>query len=93
MVNVYFKGLDWGQEQEAKHILHMGIIKLAETLGVQFAFPSSTLMIEEFPGQASIAPKYVTKKADVQAKVEKSMDEFEHKDHTMDPNASTERGG
>ncbi len=93
MVNVYFKGLDWGQEQASKHILHMGIIKLAETLGVQFAFPSSTLMIEEFPGQASIAPKYETKKAEVQAKVEKSMDEFENKDHTMDPNASTERGG
>jgi len=50
-------------------------------------------MIEEFPGQDSIAPKYVTKKAEVQAKVEKSMDEFEKKDHTMDPNASTERGG
>jgi len=93
MVNVYFNGLDWGQEQESKHILHMGIIKLAETLGVQFAFPSSTLMIEEFPGQASIAPNYVTKKTEVQAKVEKSMDEFENKDHTMDPNASTERGG
>lgn len=93
MINVYFKGLDWGQEQESKHILHLGILKLAETLGVQFAFPSSTLMIEEFPGQESIAPKYVTKKAEVQAKVEKSMDEFENKDHTMDPNASTERGG
>ena len=93
MINVYFKGLDWGQEQESKHILHLGILKLAETIGVQFAFPSSTLMIEEFPGQDSIAPKYVTKKAEVQAKVEKSMDEFENKDHTMDPNASTERGG
>ena len=93
MINVYFKGLDWGQEQESKHILHLGILKLAESLGVQFAFPSSTLMIEEFPGQASIAPKYVTKKTEVQAKVEKSMDEFENKDHTMDPNASTERGG
>jgi MscS family membrane protein len=93
LVNVYFKGLDWGQEQESKHILHMGILKLAETLGVQFAFPSSTLMIEEFPGQASIAPKYETKKAEVKAKVEKNMDEFENKDHTMDPNASRERGG
>jgi len=93
LVNVYFKDLDWGQEQESKHILHMAILKLADSLGVQFAFPSSTLMIEEFPGQASIAPKYVTKKTEVQAKVEKSMDEFESKDHTMDPNASTERGG
>ena len=93
LVNVYFKGLDWGQEQESKHILHMGIIKLASSLGVQFAFPSSTLMIEEFPGQASIAPKYKTKKAEVQKKVEKSMDEFQNRDHKMDPNASTERGG
>jgi len=93
LVNVYFKGLDWGQEQESKHILHMAIIKLAAVLGVQFAFPSSTLMIEELPGQASIAPKYVTDQGKIDKKVEELMDSFKNQDLTMDPNASTERGG
>lgn len=93
LVNVYFKGLDWGQEQESKHILHMAILKLAAVLGVEFAFPSSTLMIEELPGQASGAPKYMTDEKETDKKVEKLMDSFTHKDLAMDPNASTERGG
>ena len=93
LVNVYFKGLDWGQEQESKHILHMAVIKLAATLGVEFAFPSSTLMIEELPGQTSGAPKYVTDKKETDKKIEKLMDSFTNRDLSMDPNASTERGG
>lgn len=93
LVNVYFKGLDWGQEQESKHILHMAIIKLASVLGVGFAFPSSTLMIEELPGQASGAPKYVIDKGKIDKKLGELMDSFTHEDLTMDPNASTERGG
>ena len=51
LVNVYFKGLDWGEEQASKHILHLAILKLAASLGVEFAFPSTTMMIEQFPGQ------------------------------------------
>lgn len=93
LVNVYFKGLDWGQEQESKHILHMAIIKLAAALGVQFAFPSSTLMIEELPGQVSGAPKYVTDKKETDKRTDEVMKDFENRDLIMDPNASTERGG
>ena len=93
LVNVYFKGLDWGQEQESKHILHMAIIKLAAALGVQFAFPSSTLMIEELPGQVSGAPKYVTDKKETDKRTDEVMKDFENRDLMMDPNASTERGG
>jgi len=93
MVNVYFKGLNWGQEQESKHILHMAIIKLADTLGVEFAFPSSTLMIEEMPGQSSGAPKYMKDKKEIDKRVDELMDSFTHDDLSMDPNASTERGG
>jgi len=93
MVNVYFKGLDWGQEQESKHILHMAIVKLAATIGVDFAFPSSTLMIEQLPGQVSNGPKYMTDKKEVDKKIEELMDSFTKNDLVMDPNASTERGG
>lgn len=49
LVNVYFVNLDWSNEQSSKHKLHMKILKLASSLGVGFAFPSSTLMIEQFP--------------------------------------------
>ena len=93
MVNVYFKGLDWGQEQESKHILHLGIVKLAASLGVEFAFPSTTMMIEQFPGQSSLAPKYVTDQAEINKRIKQVSDDFEEREHMMDPNASTLRGG
>ncbi|UCE93502.1 MAG: mechanosensitive ion channel family protein [Flavobacteriaceae bacterium] len=93
MVNVYFKGLDWGQEQESKHILHLGIVRLAAALGVEFAFPSTTMMIEQFPGQESLAPNYMKDKAKIENEVKKIMDAFDKKDHDMDPNASTLPGG
>jgi len=53
LLNTYFLSLEWGQEQSSKHRLHMSILKLASTLGVEFAFPSQTLMIEEFPDKRS----------------------------------------
>ena len=93
MINVYFKGLDWGQEQESKHILHMGIVRLAAALGVEFAFPSTTMMIEQFPGQDSLAPKYMTDKAEIEKQVKIISDDFEDREHRMDPNASTLPGG
>ena len=49
LLNVYFVKLDWANEQSSKHKLHMKILKLANSLGVGFAFPSSTVMIEQFP--------------------------------------------
>jgi len=93
MVNVYFKGLDWGQEQESKHILHMGIVRLAAALGVEFAFPSTTMMIEQFPGQESLAPKYVTDKAAIDKQIKIISDDFDDREHRMDPNASSLPGG
>ena len=93
MINVYFKGLDWGQEQESKHILHMGIVRLAAALGVEFAFPSTTMMIEQFPGQDSLAPKYMTDKAEIEKQVKMISDDFEDREHRMDPNASSLPGG
>jgi MscS family membrane protein len=49
LVNVYFNVNDWSVEQQAKHDFHIAILKLAKVLGIEFAFPSSTLMIEQFP--------------------------------------------
>ena len=93
MVNVYFKGLDWGQEQESKHILHLGIVRLAAALGVEFAFPSTTMTIEQFPGQNSLAPKYITDQVEIDKRIKKIADDFDDREHRMDPNASTLRGG
>ncbi len=49
MLNVYFTALDWGEEQASKHNIHIAILKLAKEIGVDFAFPSTTVFIEQFP--------------------------------------------
>lgn len=58
LVNTYFSVQDWSSEQQAKHILHIAIVRLAKIIGVDFAFPSSTLMIEQFPEKQPITINY-----------------------------------
>jgi len=58
LLNIYFVNLDWNNEQASKHALHMKILKLARSLGVEFAFPSSTVMIEQFPERKSFDTNY-----------------------------------
>ncbi len=89
MVNVFFKKLDWGDEQSSRHRLHISIVKLAAALGVEFAFPSSTLMIEQMPGQESLAVKYNIDKKTIESKIKTVLEEFKNVDHTVDPNASS----
>jgi len=60
LLNVYFVNLDWSSEQSSKHKLHMKILKLASSLGVGFAFPSSTVMIEQFPDKPVFDINYNT---------------------------------
>ncbi len=58
LVNVYFTALDWNREQASKHSLHIEILNLASKLGVEFAFPSTTVMIEQFPEKTASDAKY-----------------------------------
>ena len=89
MVNVFFKRLDWGDEQSSKHRLHIAIVKLAKALGVEFAFPSSTLMIEQLPGKDSLAVKYNVDKKDIDRRIKSVLEDFKGVDHSVDPNASS----
>jgi MscS family membrane protein len=88
MVNVYFQSPDWGMEQASKNVLHLAILRLAAHIGVEFAFPSSTLMIEQLPGQESLATQYGLDKKEIAKRVEKIMSEFEKKEHMIDPDTS-----
>jgi MscS family membrane protein len=57
-VPLYVPG--YADELRVKEELLFSIIELAEQLGVRFAFPSTTLYMEEFPGSGSTAPNYET---------------------------------
>ncbi len=89
LLNVYFKKLDWGSEQSSKHRLHVGIVKLAKALNVEFAFPSSTLMIEQFPDKNPITMNYNTDPKYINESVASVFKEFKEIDHEKDPNASS----
>ncbi|WP_456377595.1 mechanosensitive ion channel family protein [Lutibacter sp.] len=65
-VNVYFTSLDWNKEQASKHSLHLAILNLAKELGVDFAFPSTTVMIEQFPEKKEIGIDYNIEKKRIQ---------------------------
>lgn len=77
MVNVFFVSLDWSVEQASKTKLHMAIIKLAAALGVEFAFPSTTLMIEQFPDKKGLMPKYEMQNDTINKTVDEVIAAFE----------------
>ena len=76
MINVYFKSLEWGVEQSSKHRLHIAIVKLAKDLGVDFAFPSSSLIIEQFPEKNGLDMKYNTDPKRIDEVIKNSVTDF-----------------
>ena len=78
MVNVYFKSLEWGTEQSSKHRFHIAILKLAKELGVDFAFPSTTVTIEQFPEKKALNLKYDINQEKTAATIEKVAVSYTH---------------
>ncbi|MBL4604820.1 MAG: mechanosensitive ion channel, partial [Flavobacteriaceae bacterium] len=76
LVNMYLKGLGWSSEQKSRHQIHIAIIKLAKALGVDFAFPSTTVMIEQFPEKKSAALNYNNDEKRINEAIEKIVSGF-----------------
>ena len=76
MLNVYFNVNDWSIEQESKHQLHLSIVKLAKIIGIEFAFPSSTIMIEQFPEKQNITINYKKDKSIIQNDIKNLINEL-----------------
>jgi len=76
MVNVYFKSLAWGIEQSSKHRMHIAIVKLAKDLGVDFAFPSTSVTIETFPEKKGLNLKYDINQERIDAVIAKTVSDF-----------------
>ena len=55
---IFFEVPTWGKELEARHEVLMEIMKLAAKLSVNFAFPTQTLHMENFPGKPSLSSGY-----------------------------------
>ncbi|MCB0597847.1 MAG: mechanosensitive ion channel family protein [Lewinellaceae bacterium] len=57
---IFFEVPSWSDELKARHEVLLGIIGLAHSLGIRFAFPTQTMHIEEFPGTTATTPHYKT---------------------------------
>jgi MscS family membrane protein len=66
----FFEAPSWTEELEGKQDILLSILRLGETLGVRFAFPTTTMHIEEFPGNGSTTPKYDTNPDSIDQKLE-----------------------
>ncbi|WP_420578040.1 mechanosensitive ion channel family protein [Ekhidna sp.] len=60
MFYIFFNVPTWAEELHCRHEILMSIMKLGKELGVNFAFPTQTLHIENLPGQPSLSPSYLS---------------------------------
>ena len=51
MVYTFIEAADWNEEMRVRHIFNLDILRLAERLEVDFAFPTQTLHVAETPGR------------------------------------------
>lgn len=61
MFYIFFSVPNWPAELKARQEILLEILKLARELGINFAFPTQTLHMENFPGQPSLSPEYMSK--------------------------------
>jgi MscS family membrane protein len=57
MVYFFVQVPSWSDELKAKHEIFLSILKLAQDLKVEFAFPTQTLHVDSFPGKKTGAVK------------------------------------
>ncbi|MGF1638612.1 MAG: mechanosensitive ion channel family protein [Cyclobacteriaceae bacterium] len=69
MFYIFFAVPTWGEELRCRHEILLQIMKLAESLGVQFAFPTQTLHMESFPEKQSNSPVYEMDKLNVKERL------------------------
>ncbi|MGK0487833.1 MAG: MscS family membrane protein [Candidatus Endobugula sp.] len=70
MLYIFFKVPTWNDELRCRQEIMLSVNRLAQELGVRFAFPTQTMMVEQFPGKMSLTPNYNLSKADMQRQME-----------------------
>jgi MscS family membrane protein len=75
MLYMFFEAPSWTDELKGRHHIMQGIIKLAHSMGVRFAFPTQTLHIEEFPGNMTSTPTPL-KTAEARIMKDKTIEEM-----------------
>lgn len=79
---IFFNVPNWSDELRGRQEVMLAVIRLAETLGVRFAFPTSTIQIEEMPGHTSRAPAYEKEADRLGQKLQEFMEEYRERYRT-----------
>jgi MscS family membrane protein len=58
MFYIFFEVPTWGEELACRHEILIQTVKLANSLGIRFAFPTQTLHMESFPEKKGLVPEY-----------------------------------
>ncbi len=74
MLYIFFEVPTWTDELRCRQEIMLEVNKLAEHLGVRFAFPTQTLHVEEVPGQLSLTPNYKETKEQMEKELEGFFD-------------------
>lgn len=69
MLYIFFEVPNYNSEMRCRQEIMLEINKLAEHLRVRFAFPTQTLMVEQFPEKKSLTPKYEASQTDMKAEL------------------------
>ncbi|MEQ8573519.1 MAG: mechanosensitive ion channel, partial [Fulvivirga sp.] len=67
---IFFDVPSWTEELRSRHEVLLEIVKLADQLGVNFAFPTQTLHVESFPEKKSNSPEYTENSPELKKKLE-----------------------
>lgn len=69
LIIAYFQVASYSDELKSRQELMLSILELANAIGVRFAFPSSSVYIEEFPGKENTTLPKNLNRAEVDEKI------------------------
>jgi MscS family membrane protein len=76
---IYFDVPTYSKELESRHQIIMAILELGQLLGIRFAFPSSTMYIEDFPEKKTKIPDYLNELKTAEDKLNKWITQYKSK--------------
>ncbi|MCA6079067.1 mechanosensitive ion channel family protein [Fulvivirga sedimenti] len=67
---IFFDVPTWTDELRGRHEILLSVVRLADELGINFAFPTQTLHVETFPEKLGNSPRYGNSKEELRKKLD-----------------------
>lgn len=93
LVYTFFDVATWTEELAGRQRLLLGAMRLADELGVQFAFPTQTLHINDFPEKKTLTPDYPDSTEGYAQRAQDFVERWKENYKPRDLGTMAERGG